>query len=76
MGASSMSQIPSANSFMTDQPSSTASRVLPTPPVPVKVINLCFGSTLAIWRSSVTRPTNSVIGHGRFPFGVSTVTSG
>ena len=73
---SSTSQTPSSKSAMTCAPSSTASRVLPTPPGPVRVNSRADARMRLAPASSLSRPMKAVSSRGRLLGRASSVRSG
>ena len=65
IGASSHSHAPSANRPAAWAAACNASRVLPTPPGPVRVTTRAWPSAAAVCSSSRARPTNELTGNGR-----------
>jgi hypothetical protein len=69
-GASSTSHGPPPADARIDWATSSASRVLPTPPAPTKVTNRCRAMRPAIVPSSACLPTNSSSATGSCPVGI------
>jgi hypothetical protein len=66
-GASSTNHAPSANSPTKSPATRSASRVLPTPPTPVRVTSRWLAANLTRSATSASRPTKLVVSDGRFP---------
>ena len=74
--ASSKTQTPSGNSSARLAATSNARRVLPTPPTPVRVTNLCDLTAASISATSDSRPIKRVLAGRRLPGFESTPRSG
>ena len=73
--ASSTIHTPSGNSPATSPPTSSASRVLPTPPTPLSVTNRRDRTSSATSSTTSSRPTSELSCCGRLPAKVSTLRS-
>ena len=73
--ASSTTQTPSVNSWVSSAATCTESRVLPTPPAPVRVTSRCACTSSPTSFTSTSRPTKLVTCTGRFPGVASNVRS-
>ena len=74
-GASSTIHTPSGNSPATSAPTSSASRVLPTPPTPLSVTSRFDRTSSATSATRSSRPTNELSCWGRLPVKRSTLRS-